>query len=851
MGAICNSRAVTNRSRAMLPAAGCLLALFLVPRAAARAGEGAALRQALGRRITVEVKDKPFDAAVRAMCRAAGIRDPEVGQPRKRSPGGGGRGSQGLGRRGREGRVSYRDAGGARLYSVQLTRPQPLKSLLKIICDQEGGDAGFRVAGDKLVVGTAAPAGPARAVKFRPGDFGRFRDRNNPESVRVVPVRDWRKAVEFIIRTGAQGIVENYNYYNGGGRRSSADAYERPSVKCLVRALGVLKAYREKDAVRAWMLSEAALRYWEQHRTYAALKDRAALEAMKHVAGMMQEVEGLEKTGAVKKNLAALAAAIRKGARGNRNVTYAHRDLARIKSDEVLFKYQLSWGYLAAARALEHMGDRKAASRAMDKAAHYPLALDANADWWLPLHYLLLPVDKKAEAAAADLAGVTERLRKARDRYRALPADWKHPVSGLDREMLLKVVDAVQARYHYRLGLQQTAAGLHEQAHRSFTAAMSLDPFDGGYHRATDKRRLLIGHFLVDGGEMETSDIPRVVRLAADALEKAGKPKEALEFTMKQVAAGRADDRLLLHLAKSCEAAGRNDDAISAYKRYLAGNPEKSVDIRLQSDYARTRLAVLEGRIVEGPRSDVSDPETRKLREQVSREVSKMLSARRYEAGLAMVRSEALKHFPGDFDFLKREVEFLEKLPGREAELKKKLLALKKLHPQQARWVQGRLEHLDRRTSGFDALLRRAQELQRAKKYDEAVKVLRAGHKQFENRRPDLIVSELHLLRSAKRYEKMIELARDAAGKYPDHKCDFLAMEMYHYLRTGNTAELKKRAPEFNAAYSKLEGRQARRYSRLYWTIFHAADPGGGGNWVKTPDGPRRVRPGKKGAAGR
>jgi hypothetical protein len=179
---------------------------------AARAGTGADAEAALGSRIRVQIEDRPFDEAVRALCKAAGLEAVRVEPGRKPNPTSRGWRRQSIGGVRSGSSAGWKDADGERLYSVAMAKPLPLREVLRSICEMEARTP--KVAGGELVI---ADAGAAAAEEpFNAKEFDTFAGR-----VRVPVQRDWRRAVRFILQTGAVGMVEDQEEgkpFDPGGR---------------------------------------------------------------------------------------------------------------------------------------------------------------------------------------------------------------------------------------------------------------------------------------------------------------------------------------------------------------------------------------------------------------------------------------------------------------------------------------------------------------------------------------------------------------------------------------------------------------------------------------------------------
>ncbi len=761
---------MTARLHALLGAGLCALLLS----GTARGGTDARVQAALNKRIKVQIEEKSFEEAVRALCKAAGLTDVKVGPGEKPSAGSRSTRTSSIGGYRSGSSMRCRSAHGERYYSVTIARPLPLKDILKEVCDVEALTP--NVIEGRLVI--MDPAQVAAEMPFRAEEYRKVAGRVN------VPVeRDWRKAVEFILQTGAKGTIERHE----GKIYSIGELKKIPSIQCLVKALGALKGHPEKDAVRVWLLSEAARRL-QGHYHYRA-KTREGRQAMGQIIAIMREVDSLEKEGACKKKLEALGKVIKKTAKSASNMTYAHGHIWG-RAPELLLKHKMAYGYHGAAQARKQLGDDKAAAESMHKALylHMP-AYCYGGDWWFSAYSKLLPQAERAKAAREGLEYSLKRFAKFKAHFESLPDDWICRDCGEDKASHIADMAGRPARFHVRLAKALAADGDYAEAVKHDRSALKLDPEYGGQTRSAEWG----------------AGPQRTVLDMAKTLSKAGQLEKAIDVMKEQIKKTPADHGLVIKLAGWYEQAGRKAEALAAYKQYIELKPPSV-------SYAKTRIAVLEGRIIEGPKSDLSDPENRKLHEQLSKETWKLFTERRIEEGLALVRSEALRHFPQDAVFLRREIDFLGRMKGKETERKEKLLAYRKLHPQLAPWADQQLQILTRKASGFNDYMRQVFDLRRHRDDNKALAMVREGYKKFPEHKASLAAQEVDILRRVKKYDEALKLARECAKKYPDQKLAFVKEEVECLIAAGKKVEAGKCLRELEAEVSKLGERQAWRF---------------------------------------
>jgi tetratricopeptide (TPR) repeat protein len=784
---------MTRRFCTLLGASALLAALS----GTAGAGTRVNVKAAMNKRITVQLKDKSFEDTIRALCKAAGINDVKVGPGQKPSARSRSSRTHGIG----GSTVRYKNDKGSRYYSVTIVKPLPLKDILKTICGMEALTP--QIIDGRLVVMDAGQA--AAELPFRARDF------KVPLGWRIkIPVnRDWRKAVKFILNADAKGMVED----EAGKSYSIAELEKIPSIQCLLKALGALKGHPEKDAVRAWLLSETASRLWGHYHFKA--KSVEGRKAMGQVIAIMKEVESLEKSGAIKKGLKELAEVIKKASKESPVIFYAHGNIGWTSPADMLLKLKMVDGYHGAAQAWKHLRDTKAAAKAMRKALYFSMAVYYGGDQLFSHYSSLLPKEERIKAAREGLEFSLKRFAKCKAHFEALPETWKCKGCGEGKKEHIAERAQFPARFHVRLGMALATGGDWAEAVKNYQAALKLDPVNGGYSRNSS------AVIRTNRGWVRTRDetpkASHIVLIMARMLHKAGQADKAIEVMKDQIKKTPTNHQLLSQLAGWYAEAGKKAEAIAAYKQYIELRAEAGSDkyVKAALAHVKRRIAVLEGRIVEGPKTDLSNPETRKLHEQFDKEIWKLLRERRYEQGLALLRSDALKIFPGDLRFMGREITFLSRIKGKEAELKEKLLALKKLHPQQANYVDGQLQALARKVSGINEYIRQVFDLSRQGKSDKALELIRAGYAKFPDQQASLASQEVSILKRTKKYDEAAKLARKYAKKYPDRRLRFTSEEIECLIAAGKKDEARKRLKEFEAAVSRLERHRGGRYARV------------------------------------
>jgi tetratricopeptide (TPR) repeat protein len=610
-------------------------------------------------------------------------------------------------------------------------------------------------------------------------------------------------------------------------------------ARSAVKSLAALKGHPEKDAVRIWLLSRAAHGLWDYYRQAGSSTQRSTVNGQ--VVSIMNEVEELEKSGAGKKNLKELGEVLKKTYRSSGDVQYAHGNIGWTRPPEVLLKHCMADGYFAAANSWNDLEDRAAAARAMRRCAYYyaeTYRWRSEHVWrrYFDMYYGLLDDKARLEAAREDVIAGAKRFEDDKALYMAHPADWKCKECGRGREA--HVADRAKefARFVVRLARALAANGLYEQSAGKYRQALKLDPVDGGY--VSRRKTLRTGRAGLGASRIEAEHPPRapmMIMELADALEKAGQLEEALGLLKKLVSKPPASAALVGKLAGFYERAGRKPAAIAAWKQYIELLPGETRGDRARKARAEHRIAVLEGRFEGGLKTDLSDPATRKLHQELNAEISKMLLDRRYEAGLALLRSDALRHFPQDRGFLRREMEFLRRM-GRREELAAKQAAFARLFPDHAAWMRKvRGQSAQPRTGGgsqeYSAFMKEVMALSMGRNadYEKALKVLREGVGRFPDRKVSLARREVKILARAKRHDERVKLAREYAGKYPDDRCEFMSEEIESLIATGSKAQARKRLQEFEAAVAKVSGRRTWYYRRKIERLKRQLNGGGGG----------------------
>jgi len=823
-------------NRAIL-ATACALCLGLACGAFAAEGASsardAALKAAMNKRIRVQVKEKSFEQTVRELCRAAGLKSRDLKIGSGPAPKSNRRGSpmRALGGGRFESFVRCRTGDGRRSYTVQMARALPLKQVLAVVCDFEG--VAPRVVGGRLV--TAGAGQVAADTPFDASEFERLRGNIN------VPVeRDWRRAVRLILENDARSVMESQD----GKAYTSANLEKSPMVKAMAMSLGALKAHDRKDAVRIWLLCRAAYGLWWYD---SQGRDK---RVMGQLASIIKEVDRLEAAGAGKKNLKELGEVLTKIYRSSGNVQYAHGNIGLTRTPEVLLKHCMADGYFAAAHAWETLEDRPAAARAMRKCAYYYAETyrwryDHMWSRYFDMYHGLLDDKARLQAAREDLVTGARHFRDDKALYMAHPADWKCKECGRGREAHAADKDKLIARFTVRLARALAANGLFEEAAGKYREALELDPADGGY--VGRRRTLRTGRAGIGSSTVEAEHPPRAPRIMlelADVLCQAGRAGKAIELLKSEIKKTPANPVFVGKLAGLYERAGRKPEAIAAWKQYIELLPGETRHDKGRKARAEHRIAVLEGRVKEGLKTDLSDPETRKLYEQLNSEVGKMLLERRYEAGLALLRSEALKRFPQDSGFLRREIEFLRRM-GRSDEAAAKLVAFNKMHPDHAKYIARlRGQSTQPGTGGnareYSSFMKELMALRmgRNRNNEKALKMIREGLVKFPERGASLATQEVSLLKRAAKYDEAVKRAREHAVKYPDSKLELMNDEIDCLIRAGKKAEARKRLKEFEAAASKAGGRRVLYYQRKVERLRRKLNGGG----IEPGRGDRRRR---------
>jgi len=582
---------------------------------------GLAGEDALQKAVQTPMASKPADTAIKELCTAVGLDatvelvqpEPEafdVNSIRYLSS----RSTKIDGMK-----IECNEFGGERLYTLQFEQPVPLRKVLDDICSHEGLQ--WRVQDRKVNV--------APLYNFPFSDAAKLDSQNYTFAADT----DWRKLIKESIDARSE-MIEPLKRDINRLPRTAGLSQPPPELK---RPVNGLKGHPAPDAVRAWLLSEAAVRLMDTGNTGERLK-------LCHVIAAAASAKEIYESNASTDALKDLAEVLRPLSPKNE----------ASKPDRYFLARQLAYGYIAAAWAYQHLR-QPSQSIALSKRAAY-LGLEFQDDSFFGYYHTLIAYG--SAGMSADMTSMT--LGYAQPKSGAM---WVQTAAD-DLKALgeAKVGKELLARAHYRLARAYYQTKNIEAAAGQLKLALELDALNGGAHVTAPSIRNLAwvarGHTTVKTQAQAT--LADVTLDYVEMLRQTGKAAEGAALLEKIYIQRPTDAAFLTSMAHFFKKAELKDKAIDCYKQLLKLTPGE--------EFVLNDLAQLEGRARMGRNEHgmerMQAPEVvekyTKIAE-VHTSVQRLNGEHKYEEALQVVRA-VLKTYPASKDLILQEVLLLIRL---------------------------------------------------------------------------------------------------------------------------------------------------------------------------------------------
>lgn len=670
---------------------------------------------ALEKPVTLAFEGKSFEEAVRAVCAAAGAEVASVESgPVPKSSGG----QYYTAMSAKPNYLSRKDTNGTRVYGLSVTKPMTAKKLLDELCKAERMLLAFQDG--KVAIGLSV------AVPFNPDAFDRFDPVNRS---RVAP-NDWRQAVRTAYKETLDGsrAAEQGKSYNLG---------DRIPLEVAIDALLVgIKGHTEKDAVRFWLLSQAASRLWDKFvfRT-------GSNPEMAQVLAACREAREIYESPNKEKLLPELAEILR--AEGKKLKGEPYIDLDKVK--DVFF---LEGAYVDALTTFSLTVRDPAEAVKLSREATSLHWSSRGCDHLFDLHYKFV----SGQFTSPYQVGGGHQPNKAKSDVwvKATKEDLAWALRHAD-----DIIADCRARFHNRNAAALIFAESWTEAAKNLEEAIKLDPASGGY---ADYEL----HGSMSGLHFKVSKEDRAWKSLADVYLKLQQPDKAVALLKGKLQAAPANLAILSKLGSVYKTIGQKDLAIQAYRKVVELDPTYN--------FAQAELNELEGKTP--PRFAVAenaDPKRIALTSELRRAMFKVNSAASRErvgldrskfpgmaeeeppskqyAAIAEKAKTALKEYPDDIALLGILIECL-KGSGAEAEAREYFAQLEKLDPKAAEVAKDQ------------DLRKKIGNLKLAGKREEALALIRqalAEAKDPGKYRSD----EIQHLMNLRRYEEALQVFND------------------------------------------------------------------------------------------
>lgn len=606
---------------------------------------------ALEKPVTLAFEGKSFDEAVRAVCAAVGVEVASVeSAPLPKNSGGQYYSAMGA----KPNYLSRKDSNGTRVYGLSVTKLMTAKKLLEELCKAEHMPLAFQ--NGKVAIGLSV------AVPFNPDAFDRF----DPVNRSKVAPNDWRQAVRTAYKETLDGsrAAEQGKSYNLG---------DRIPLEVAVDALLVgIKGHPEKDAVRFWLLSQAASRLWDKFvfRSFSNPE-------MAQVLAACREARAIYESPGKEKLLPELAALLR--AEGKKLKAEPYIDLDQVKD---LFFLEGAYVDALTTYALTVRDPAEAVKLSREATGLHWSSRDC--DHLFDLHYKFV----SGQFTSPYQVGGGHQPDKAK--VEAWAKATKDDLTWISKHAD-HITAECRARFFNRHATALIAAGAWEEAAKNLEEAIKLDPVSGGY---ADYEM----HGSMSGLHFKTSKEDKAWKSLADVYLKLQQPGKAVALLNGKLQAEPASLAILSKLGYVYKAIGKKDLAIQAYRKVAELDPAYN--------FAQVELNELEGKSPPRPASvEKADPKKGALASELHQAMFRASSAATRErlgaerpkfpgmeeeepaakqyAGIAAKARTALKDYPGDIAMLSILIECLDG-SGADAESREYLAQLEKIDPKAA-----------------------------------------------------------------------------------------------------------------------------------------------------------------------